>query len=87
MSASRQWKILSVRLTESDLRRFKSIAASRGLKLQEAVHQALEAWMSLVPRTDPAPLDTLQSSLASVDIENTMHADKEAELAEDLRWV
>jgi hypothetical protein len=39
-------KLLAVRLPEADKRRFKSLAASQGISLQEAVHQALEAWAS-----------------------------------------
>jgi hypothetical protein len=86
MPASKQLRVLSVRLPEPDVRRFKSLAASRGVSLQDAVHQALEAWISLVPKANPEPLDSLQNSLADVDVEKIMRADKEAELAKDRRW-
>jgi len=39
-------KLLAVRLPEAERRRIKSLAASQGLTLQEAVHQAIEAWAS-----------------------------------------
>ncbi len=39
-------KLLAVRLPEAERRRVKSLAASQGLTLQEAVRQALDAWMS-----------------------------------------
>ncbi len=37
-------KMLCVRLTEADHRRYKILAISRGLTLQEVVKQALQAW-------------------------------------------
>jgi hypothetical protein len=39
-------RLLAVRLPEAERRRIKSLAASQGLTLQEAVRQALDAWMS-----------------------------------------
>ena len=39
-------KLLAVRLPEAERRRIKSLAASQGMTLQEAVHQAMEAWAS-----------------------------------------
>ena len=39
-------KLLAVRVPEAERRRIKSLAALRGLTLQEAVHQAIEAWAS-----------------------------------------
>jgi len=83
MSASKQLSILSVRLPQSELRRIKSLAASRGITLQEAVHQALLTWAF---RSEPAvlpPLDVLEGSLAGVDVERIMRADRRAELAKD----
>jgi hypothetical protein len=46
MSASEQLKILSVRQPEQEVRRFKSIAAKRGVSLQEAVLEALASLSS-----------------------------------------
>ena len=79
-------KLLSVRLPEAEFRRFKSLAASRGVSVQEAVHQALECWASEAPQKSPGQLDALQGSLADVDIENLMRREKEAELVKDRRW-
>jgi hypothetical protein len=87
MLASKNVRVLSVRMVETELRRFKSIAASRGISLQEAAHQAIEAWASSLPGNAPEPLDTLEGSLAGVDIEGLMRGEKEAEQAKDRRWL
>ncbi len=82
MQASKQ---LSVRLPEPELRRLKSLAASRGVTLQEAVHQALEIWASHHKPAVALPLDALQGSLARLDIEKLMRQERKAELAKDRR--
>jgi hypothetical protein len=76
--------MLPVRLPESEVRRFKSIAASRGVSVQEAVREALNAWASQMPKLPP--LETLEGSLADVDVENLMHREKKAELDKDRGW-
>jgi Ribbon-helix-helix protein, copG family len=86
MSASKHLKVLSVRLPEREVRRLKTLAATRGISVQEAVHQALEAWASLRPVTPPDPLHALQGSLADVDVEKLLREEREAELAKDQRW-
>ncbi len=83
MPANKQVAVLSVRLPEAELRRIKSVAASRGVTLQEAVHQALEAWAFHAKAAVPLPLDALEGSLASVDVEKMMQDDRKAELAKD----
>ena len=80
-----QVKLLSVRLPESELRRLKTVAAHRGVSLQEAVHQALESWTLNVHHTDPEPLDGLQGSLADVDISKLMRDERDAEMAKEGR--
>ena len=85
MPASKQLKVLSVRLPEVELRRFKSLAADRGVSLQDAVHEALEVWTSHIPGTSAEPLDALQGSLAGTDIEKLLREEKRAELAKDRR--
>jgi Ribbon-helix-helix protein, copG family len=84
MPASRQLKVLSVRLPEPEVRRFKSIAAVRGISVQEAVHQALNAWASHIPKLPT--LETLEGSLADVDVESLMQREKKAELDKDRSW-
>ncbi len=86
MPASRQIGVLSVRLPEPELRRIKSLAASRGVTLQEAVHQALEAWASHLQPAVALPLDALQGSLARLNVEKLMRQERKAELAKDRRW-
>jgi len=39
-------KLFSVRLSEAEKRRIKSLAASQGLTLRQAIVQAFEAWAS-----------------------------------------
>jgi hypothetical protein len=86
MPASKQIGVLSVRLPQPELRRIKSLAASRGVTLQEAVHQALEVWASTLQPAVALPLDALQGSLARLDIEKLMRRERKAELAKDRRW-
>jgi Ribbon-helix-helix protein, copG family len=85
MQASQHLKILSVRLPESEVRRFKSLAASRGISVQEAVHEALQAWASEARNTSTEPLDALEGSLGDVDVVSLMRQEKEAELRKDRR--
>jgi hypothetical protein len=86
MLASKQVKVLSVRLPEQELRKFKSLAATRGVSVQEAVHQALETWASEIQKAPPEPLDALQGSLAGVDIDSLLARERKAELVKDQRW-
>ena len=86
MPASKQIAVLSVRLPEEELRRIKSLAASRGVTLQEAVHQALEVWASCLQPAVAPPLDALQGSLARLDVEKLMREERETERAKDRRW-
>ena len=86
MAASKHSKTLSVRLPEDEFRRFKSLAAARGVSVQDAVHQALNVWVVSPSQARPEPLNALEGSLADVDIERLMHDQKEAERAEDQRW-
>lgn len=83
MPASKHIAVLSVRLPESDLRRFKSIAASRGVTLQQAVHEAIQAWTSRKKPANLLPLEALRGSLAGYDVEKIMREDREHELAKD----
>ncbi len=83
MTASKQIAVLSVRLPAAKLRRIKSLAAGRGVTLQEAVDQALEAWALHLKPALPLPLDALEGSLAGVDVERIMREDRKAELSKD----
>ncbi|HEY1948338.1 MAG TPA: ribbon-helix-helix protein, CopG family [Bryobacteraceae bacterium] len=83
MPASKQLQILSIRLPESEIRRFKSLAASRGVSLQEAVHEALQSWASEAQNISTEPLDALEGSLADVDVISLMRREKKAELTKD----
>jgi len=60
-------KLLAVRLPEADKRRFKSLAASVGISLQEAVHQALDVWASVLEPEGAPTLCPPPGHLAGVD--------------------
>lgn len=88
MTAKEHLKILSVRLPEAELRRFKSLAASRGVSVQTAVHQAMEAWASKDDRDapPPEPLAALEGSLADVDVFRLLREEKAAEQRKNRDW-
>lgn len=77
--------MLSVRLPESEVRRFKSIAASRGISVQEAVHQALQAWTYEPPNAPLEPLEALEGSLADVDVFKVVREDRKIERRHEKR--
>jgi uncharacterized protein (DUF433 family) len=62
-------KRLSVRLPEAAMRRMKSLSALRGVSLQEAVQQALEAWAAQPQPADTHALDQPPDSLAGAGLE------------------
>lgn len=80
MTTSKHLKVLSVRLPEAELRRFKSLAASRGISVQAAVYQAMEAWAAQDDRrASLEPLAALEGSLAGVDVFRLLREDRTAE--------
>ncbi len=85
MPARQLLKSLSVRLPEPEIRRFKSIAAHRGVSLQEAIHEAIQTWTSERPKADRLTMEALRGSLASTDVEVLRRAEKDAEFAKDRR--
>lgn len=68
--------MLSVRLPEAELRRYKSLAASRGVSVQTAVHEAMEAWASDKKDSPLESLLALQGSLAEVDVLELLQEEK-----------
>jgi len=86
MPSGKHQKTVSVRLPEPDVRRFKSVAATRGITLQEAVHEALESWAPKMQKPPVEPLDALEGSLANVDVNQLLRHEKQRELAKDSRW-
>jgi len=85
MPASKQLKTLSVRLPELEVRRIKSLAASRGVTVQEAVQQALVSWALDAQDSAVEPLSALAGSLAGVDIFAMMKHERKAEVAKERR--
>ena len=83
MPASKQIRVLSVRLPQNELRRFKSLAVRRGVTLQKAVREALRAWEASNEPNLLLSLDELQGSLAGFDVVKAMLEDREHELAKD----
>ncbi|MGI8991256.1 MAG: hypothetical protein ACR2I2_16960 [Bryobacteraceae bacterium] len=80
-------KVLSVRLTEPEMRRFKSVAASRGVSVQKAVQEALNLWEAQRPPSMTGLLDELEGSLAGSDVLELKRQEKEVEFAKDRRWL
>ena len=77
-------KRFAVLLPEADKRRLKTLAASRGLTLQEALHQAFEAWAAQLQARALAP-DPLQGALAGADSEKPGAPDQAATFRRDQR--
>lgn len=86
MQANTHFKILSVRLPETELRRFKGIAAKRGVNLQTAVYQALQVWASPLKTARSRSLGSLKGSLKGFDFEGLMRRQREEELKKEERW-
>lgn len=85
MPANKHLKILCVRLPELEVRRIKSLAASRGFSVQEAVHEALENWASQIQKSPAERLDALEGSLDEVDMDGLRRREREIEFAKDSR--
>jgi hypothetical protein len=86
MPASQHLRTLSVRLPESEIRRIKSLAATRGVTVQEAVHQALDSWAADLRPSSPEALESLEGSLAGVNIAKLMREEKKNERRKEQRW-
>jgi ribbon-helix-helix CopG family protein len=76
-------KLLAVRLPEADKRRFKSLAASRGISLQEAVRQALEVWASQLQPEGAPTLYPPPGSLAGADSKKPRQRNRAAKRTQD----
>jgi len=66
---ARDITLLFVRLPTAEKRRIKVLAASQGLTLQQAVHEAFEAWASQLAREGAPPLDARPIPPGSADLE------------------
>lgn len=86
MPASKHVKLLSVRLPEADLRRYKSVALNRGLTVQEAVYQALESWASKIPTFESDDFEKLEGSLAGIDVMGLLKKEKQAGRRKERLW-
>ncbi len=78
-------KLLAVRLPESEKRRIKSLAASQGLSLQEAVHQALAAWASRLQPEAATFLGPLPDAPAGADVEKSKRPNRARKSAQGRR--
>ena len=61
-------RLFAVRLPEAEKRRIKSLAASQGLTLREAIVEAFEAWASQLQSQAHTP-DTARGTSASAHLE------------------
>ena len=62
-------RLLAVRIPEAERRRIKSLAASQGLTLQEAVHQAMEAWAVKLQAEGAVAFEPLAAPGANTDLQ------------------
>ncbi len=62
-------KLLAVRLPEAERRRIKTLAASQGMTLQEAMHEAFNAWASQLQKKGVPPPEELATALSGADLE------------------
>src|SRR5271165_1472825 len=53
--APSETKLLSVRLPEAEKRRIKSMAASQGVTIRQAIHEAFDAWALELQSRAPTP--------------------------------
>ena len=60
--------LLQLRLTDSDRRRIKSLAAKHGLTLQEAVVAAFDAWAEKLRAGNSAGAETRKSKSSTMEI-------------------
>ena len=59
-------KLLSVRLPEAEKRRIKIMAASQGVTIRQAIHEAFDAWASQLQARAPTP-DAARGTSAGAD--------------------
>ena len=79
-------KVLSVRVSEAEMRRLKSLAANRGISVQKAVQEALDLWEAQVSSPVTQASDDLRGSLAGVDVQAMRREEKDKEMGKDRRW-
>lgn len=82
-----QVKVLSVRVSEAEMRRLKSLAANRGMSVQKAVQEALDLWEAQVSAPAPPAVDDLRGSLAGVDVQALRREEKGKEAGKDRHWL
>ena len=78
-------KLLAVRLPEAERRRIKSLAASQGMTLQKAVHQAMEAWASQLQAEGALTLAPLPGPIANSDLQKPRRRARVAKSSQDKR--
>lgn len=79
-------KVLSVRISQAEMRRLKSLAANRGMSVQKAVQEALDLWEAQVSAPVTQPSDDLRGSLSGVDVKALRQEEKDKEASGDRRW-
>src|SRR5271157_59080 len=77
-------KLLSMRLPEAEKRRIKIMAASQGVTIQQAIHEAFDAWaLQLQPRA-PTP-DAARGAPAGADSDTPRQPNRSATLRQGRR--
>src|SRR5208337_2324586 len=83
MTAS-ETKLLSVRLPEAEKRRIKIMAASQGVTIRQAIHEAFDAWAAQLQSRTPTP-DAARGIPAGADSDRPRQPDHPATPRQDRR--
>jgi|SRR5271165_4200580 len=82
--APSETKLLSVRLPEAEKRRIKSMAASQGVTIRQAIHEAFDAWAFQLQSRAPTP-DAARGAPAGADSERPRQPNHPAPPRQDRR--
>src|SRR5271157_4735845 len=79
-------KLLSVRLPEAEKRRIKIMAASQGVTIRQAIHEAFDAWALQLQSPAPTP-DAARGTPAGADSDRPRRPNHSATPKQDRRSV
>src|SRR5271157_1920974 len=82
--APSETKLLSVRLPEAEKRRIKIMAASQGVTIRQAIHEAFDAWASQLQSRASTP-DAARGTPAGADSDRPRRPNHPATPRQDRR--
>jgi|SRR5271157_2296833 len=77
-------KLLSVRLPDAEKRRIKIMAASQGVTIRQAIHEAFDAWAAQLQARAPTP-DAARGAPAGADSDRPRRPTRPATPRQDRR--